>query len=72
MQAEINKVERVGSHEFSFKVGTKEHVFQAASPTARDGWQVAIESAMNHAKGLQEDMDSSSGYKETLSSLGKF
>lgn len=55
-----------------FKIHGHKHAFEASTLTERDGWFVAVESAIVEAKEAKESIESSEAYKEEKTKLGKF
>lgn len=55
-----------------FKIHGHKHAFEASTLTERDGWFVAVESAIVEAKEAKEGIESSEAYKEEKTKLGKF
>lgn len=72
-QADITEVDKgPEKNEFSFKIHSKTHEFQAKDEAERDSWHAALESSMYHAKGIKEDLVSSGPYKDNHAAIGKF
>lgn len=55
-----------GFNQFSFKVGTHQHRFEATTSKERDSWVVAVEKATEEAKGLKEDILGRESYKTNI------
>ncbi|KAK5164728.1 hypothetical protein LTR04_001649 [Oleoguttula sp. CCFEE 6159] len=69
--SEVSGIVKEGEGHFSFKLHGHKHTFQAGSATDRDGWVAAIEKAAQEAKASREHILSSTGYKDSISHLGK-
>lgn len=66
LQADASNVIKDGYDQFSFKAGGHQHRFEASKPTERDGWVVAIEKAIEEAKGLKEEITGRESYKKNV------
>lgn len=62
---------KAGPSDFAFKYHGHKHAFQAANPTERDGWLVALETRQAGAKLNREGIVGSDGYKTSLENFGK-
>ena len=59
----------LGIFEFTFKVHGQKYSFVATNKLERDGWLKAIKAESETAKGKQEEIQGSEGYKKTLEEL---
>ena len=71
-QSEATLVTKEGVNHFSFKVGTHQHRFEAATSQERDSWVVAVEKIVEETKGLKEDLTSRGTYKKNFEEYCKF
>lgn len=62
---------RIGSTDFSFKVGSHTHKFEAASSQEQDSWVVAIEKIIEQSKDLKAEITGRESYKKTIEGFGK-
>ncbi|KAL2410526.1 hypothetical protein ABEF95_002200 [Exophiala dermatitidis] len=69
--ADASNVIKDGYDQFSFKAGGHQHRFEASKPTERDGWVVAIEKAIEGAKGLKEEITGRESYKKNVEEYSK-
>ena len=72
LQSEASDVAKEGANNFSFKLHSHKHIFQASNNTERDGWVVATEKAVEEAKAAKEAVTGSDEYKSAIEKLGKF
>jgi hypothetical protein len=56
--------------DFSFKIHHSKHTFQTTTKPERDGWLLALKSAIDEAKAAHEGITSSEGYKSQLAKYG--
>jgi hypothetical protein len=66
LQADATAVTKDGFDQFSFKVGSHHHRFEASKPAERDSWVVAIEKAIEEAKALKEELIGRESYKKNF------
>jgi len=65
-QTEVDSILKDGTQDFTFKVLNHKHTFQAKSGAERDGWILALETAVAEAKAKKEEITTSTTYTETL------
>ncbi|KAK5947128.1 hypothetical protein PMZ80_001275 [Knufia obscura] len=63
---EATAVTKVGTTDFSFKVGNHTHKFEAATAGERDSWVVAIQKIVEESKDLKADVTGRESYKKTV------
>jgi Pleckstrin homology domain len=61
-----------GEDEFFFKAHGQKHTFQVKNAADRAGWLVALETKIEEAKSMKEEIHSSEGYKKHLESFSTF
>lgn len=71
MQADATELSKDGTIGFHFKLHGSKHTFEAQTAPERNGWFVAVEAAIEEAKGKKDEIVASDSYKEQLEKLGK-
>ena len=71
-KAEATGVTKVGSTDFSFKVGSHAHKFEATSAAERDSWVVAIQKIVDDSEHLKAEVTGRESYKKTIEGYGMF
>ncbi|KAH8697467.1 Pleckstrin homology domain-containing protein [Talaromyces proteolyticus] len=69
--SEVSDVNKDGSSEFSFKLYTHKHTFQAASAAERDSWVAALTAKTAEATAEKETITGGEGYKAELEKITK-
>ncbi|KAK5464985.1 hypothetical protein LTS15_001548 [Exophiala xenobiotica] len=69
--ADASNVTKEGFNQFSFKAGSHQHRFETTQSKERDSWVVAIEKAIEEAKGLKEDITGRESYKKNVEEYSK-
>lgn len=63
---------KIGATDFSFKVGSHTHKFEASSAIERDSWVVTIQKIVDESKDLKTDVTGRDSYKKTLEGFGTY
>lgn len=63
---EATAVTKVGTTDFSFKVGQHTHKFEAASGAERDSWVLAVQKIVEECKDLKADVTGRESYKKAV------
>ncbi|KAL9046633.1 MAG: hypothetical protein Q9214_000578 [Letrouitia sp. 1 TL-2023] len=69
--ADVTDVAKGEFNDFSFKLKSHKHQFQARTRKERDGWLVAIETKAASARSSREGVTGSEGYKSSLEKFAK-
>ncbi|KIW38033.1 uncharacterized protein PV06_10009 [Exophiala oligosperma] len=69
--ADASTVTKEGFNQFSFKAGNHHHRFEATKAEERDSWVVAVEKAIEEAKGLKEEITGRESYKKNVEEYSK-
>lgn len=69
--ADASNVTKEGFNQFCFKAGSHQHRFETTKSEERDSWVVAIEKAIEEAKGLKEDITGRESYKKNVEEYSK-
>ncbi|EXJ77797.1 hypothetical protein A1O3_10026 [Capronia epimyces CBS 606.96] len=69
--ADASSVTKEGYNLFSFKAGSHQHRFEATKADERASWIVAIEKAIEEAKGLKEEIIGRESYKKNVEEYSK-
>ncbi|EXJ86039.1 hypothetical protein A1O1_06408 [Capronia coronata CBS 617.96] len=69
--ADASSVAKEGYNQFSFKAGSHQHRFEANTPKERDSWVLAVEKAVEEAKGLKEEIIGRESYKKNVEDYSK-
>ncbi|KAK5096371.1 hypothetical protein LTS08_007627 [Lithohypha guttulata] len=65
--AEASAITKTGFTDFSFKIGSHTHKFEAASEAERDSWVAAIQRSADESKDLKTDITGRDTYKKNVS-----
>jgi len=65
-QSEAAAVTKIGTTDFSFKVGNATQKFEAANSAERDSWVIAIQKIVEDSKDLKTDVTGRESYKKNL------
>lgn len=63
---------KVGTTDFTFKVGTHTHKFEATTGAERDSWVVAITKFIEEAKEMKAEITGRESYKKTIEGYSMF
>jgi len=69
--SEASAVTKEGLQQFSFRVGTHQHRFEATNSKERDSWIVAIEKAIGEGKELKDELVERESYKKNVEDYSK-
>lgn len=72
IQHDAAGVSKIGATDFSFKVGTHTHKFEATTAAERDSWVVAIQKIVSETKDLKAEITGRDTYKKTVDGFCKF
>lgn len=70
LKHEASALTKTGLNDFSFKIGTHTHKFEAATVEERDAWMAAIEANITESSAVKNEIAARDSYKKTMAGFG--